>query len=86
MVGLAVVTGIVNSFPTYWMAKMTGCYVIFHMLVLLTCSVALLAMCDKQHNAKYVFTDVVSTSGWAPVGFSWLFGFLSVSWTVRDPH
>lgn len=85
MAGLSVVTGIVNSVSTYWMAKMTGGYVIFHILVLVVCSIALLAMCENRHNPRYVFTDVVSTSGWTPVGFSWLFGFLSVSWTVRAP-
>lgn len=85
MAGLSVVTGVVNSVSTYWMAKMTGGYVIFHMLILVVCSIALLAMCDNRHDPRYVFTDVVSTSGWAPVGFSWLFGFLSVSWTVSAP-
>ncbi|KAL8922806.1 MAG: hypothetical protein Q9208_004931 [Pyrenodesmia sp. 3 TL-2023] len=84
MAGLSVVTGVVNSVSTYWMAKMTGAYVIFHILVLVVCSIALLAMCDNRHDPRYVFTDVVSTSGWAPVGFSWLFGFLSVSWTMTD--
>lgn len=84
MAALSVVTGLVNSLSTYWMEKMTKTYVIFHILVLVTCSIALLAKCDNRHNAKYVFTDVNSTSGWTPVGFSWLFGFLSVSWTVSD--
>ncbi|KAI4144852.1 MAG: hypothetical protein L6R39_004015 [Caloplaca ligustica] len=84
MAALSVVTGLVNSLSTYWMEKMTKTYVIFHILVLVTCSIALLAKCDNRHNAKYVFTDVNSTSGWTPVGFSWLFGFLSVSWTMTD--
>lgn len=84
MAGLTVLTGLVNSLSTYWMEKMTKTYVIFHILILVTCSIALLAKCDNRHNAKYVFTDVDSTSGWSPVGFAWLFGFLSVSWTMTD--
>ncbi|KAL8692848.1 MAG: hypothetical protein Q9218_002198 [Villophora microphyllina] len=84
MAGLSVVTGLVNSLSTYWMEKMTKTYVIFHIAILVTCSIALLAKCDNRHNAKYVFTDVDSTSGWSPVGFAWLFGFLSVSWTMTD--
>jgi len=87
MAGLTVITGLVNSLSTYWMEKMTKMYVIFHVLVIVSCSTALLAMAQPsngtpKHTAKYVFTDVQATSGWTPVGFSFLFGFLSVSWTM----
>jgi predicted metal-binding protein len=64
------------------MEKMTRSYVIFHVLVLLSCSIALLVMTKNKHSASYVFTNVEGTSGWTPVGFSFLFGFLSVSWTM----
>jgi predicted metal-binding protein len=76
MAALTVLTGLVNSLSTYWMEKMTKTYVIFHVLVLVTCSIALLVMTKPKHNATYVFTNVDSTSGWTPVGFSFLFGFL----------
>jgi amino acid transporter len=84
MAALTVLTGLVNSLSTYWMEKMTKSYVIFHVLVLLSCSIALLAKTKDKHDATYVFTNVESTSGWSPVGFSFLFGFLSVSWTMTD--
>jgi len=84
MVALTVLTGIVNSLSTYWMEKMTKTYVIFHVLILVSCSIALLVLTDNKHDASYVFTDVEPTSGWSPVGFSFLFGFLSVSWTMTD--
>lgn len=84
MAALTVLTGLVNSMSTYWMEKMTKTYVIFHVLVLVTCAIALLVKTNDKHTAKYVFTDVDSTSGWTPVGFSFLFGFLSVSWTMTD--
>ncbi|CZR62084.1 probable amino acid permease 2 (AAP-2) [Phialocephala subalpina] len=84
MAALTVLTGLVNSMSTYWMEKMTKTYVIFHVLVLVSCAIALLAKTENKHTAKYVFTDVDSTSGWTPVGFSFLFGFLSVSWTMTD--
>lgn len=84
MAALTVLTGLVNSMSTYWMEKMTKSYVIFHVLILLSCSIALLAKTKNKHDAHYVFTDVDSTSGWQPVGFSFLFGFLSVSWTMTD--
>ncbi|KAK3069495.1 polyamine transporter tpo5, partial [Teratosphaeriaceae sp. CCFEE 6253] len=87
MAGLTVITGLVNSLSTFWMEKMTKSYVIFHVLVLVTCSIALLALSHKagtNHTAKYVFTEVDNTSGWTPTGWSFLFGFLSVSWTMTD--
>lgn len=84
MAALTFLTGLVNSLSTYWMEKMTKTYVIFHIAVLVSCCIALLVMTDNKHDASYVFTEVVSTSGWEPVGFSFLFGFLSVSWTMTD--
>jgi len=84
MAALTVLTGCVNSLSTYWMEKMTKSYVIFHVLVLVSCSIALLVMTTDKHDATYVFTNVEPASGWTPVGFSFLFGFLSVSWTMTD--
>lgn len=66
------------------MAKMTSTYVIFHVLVLVSCAIAILVKTEHHHSTSYVFTDVTSVSGWQPVGFSFLFGFLSVSWTMTD--
>ena len=41
-------------------------------------------MCPDRHDATYVFTNTTVNSGWSPAGFSFLFGFLSVSWTMTD--
>jgi amino acid transporter len=86
MAALTILCGLVNSLSTYWMEKMTKTYVIFHVLVLVTCCIALLAKTENKHSASYVFADVPETtlSGWEPTGFSFLFGFLSVSWTMTD--
>nr|AQV04225.1 putative amino acid transporter [Alternaria oxytropis] len=89
MAGLTILTGLVNSLSTYWMAKITKYYVIFHVLVLITCVIALLVMAQPENGspkntAAYVFTDVSSRSGWSPRGWSFLFGFLSVSWAMTD--
>ncbi|KAJ5081141.1 hypothetical protein N7456_013379 [Penicillium angulare] len=84
MAALTVSTGLVNSLSTYWMEKMTKFYVIFHTAVIVACAIALLVLTEDKHDAEYVFTHVESSSGWQPIGFSWLFGFLSVSWTMTD--
>ena len=89
MAGLTVLTGLVNSLSTYWMEKMTKTYVVFHVLVIISCSIALLVMATPanghpKHTGSYVFTNIDNTSGWTPNGWSFLFGFLSVSWTMTD--
>lgn len=84
MAALTFLCGLVNSMSTYWMEKITKGYVIFHVLVLVSCCIALLVMTDNKHDATYVFTHTESTTGWTPLGWSWLFGFLSVSWTMTD--
>ena len=72
--------------PTGWMARVTRTYVIFHVFILVACSIALLVMTKDKHSAKYVFTDTTSATGWTPASFSWLFGFLSVSWTMTGNY
>ncbi|KAI1620020.1 amino acid permease-domain-containing protein [Exophiala viscosa] len=86
MAGLTVVCGLVNTLPTYWMEKITKSYVVFHLAVLIACCIALLVKTENKHDAKYVFTHVddPAPSGWKPIGWSFLFGFLSVSWTMTD--
>lgn len=87
MAALTLVCGLVNSLSTYWMEKMTKGYVIFHVVVLVTCSIAILAKTagtEWRNDATYVFTDITSFSGWTPISWSFLFGFLSVSWTMTD--
>lgn len=84
MAALTALCGMVNSLPTAWMEKMTKTYVIFHVLVLVSCCIALLVKTENKHTSNYVFTHVESNNGWTPQGWSFLFGFLSVSWTMTD--
>lgn len=86
MAALTVLTGLVNSLSTKWMERMTKWYVVFHVLVIVACSIALLVKTKNKHSASYVFThvDKHAVSGWTPIGWSFLFGFLSVSWTMTD--
>lgn len=79
--------GVLNSLNTAALEKITKTYVIFHIAVLLACMITLLACCNNKagqglHTSKYVWTEVENNSGWKPNGWSWLFGFLSASWTM----
>lgn len=84
MAGLTILSGCVNSMSTYWIEKMTKGYVIFHIGVLVSCCIALLVKTENKNTPKYVFTHIEQNSGWEPKGFSFLFGLLSVAWTMTD--
>lgn len=84
MAALTILNGVVNSLSTYWVEKITKIYVVFHFTVLVSCAIALLAKSDNKHDASYVFTHVEGSNGWNPIGWSFLFGFLSASWTLTD--
>ena len=84
MAALTVLCGLINSLPTAWMEKITKTYVIFHVCILVSCAIALLVKTDPKNSPSYVFSDVTNVSGWANTGWSFMFGFLSVSWTMTD--
>lgn len=84
MAALLVFHGILNSMSTKWLEKLTRTYVIFHVAILVACCIALLAVDKDKHSSSYVWTNVTPSNGWSPPGISFLFGFLSVSWTMTD--
>lgn len=76
--------GFVNSFPTKYLERLTRGYVVFHFGCLIACAIALLVKTTPKHDASYVFGHVESNTGWSPLGFSFMFGCLSVSWVMTD--
>lgn len=84
MVALSVFNGLVNSLSTRWIERYTQTYAIFHISSFIACSVALLVKTKDKNDATYVFTHLESNTGWTPVGWSFMFGFLSVSWSMTD--
>lgn len=84
MAGVLIIQGAISCLPTKYIEKMTKWYVIFHYAALISGVIALLVKTNPRKDADYVFTHVESHSGWHPIGWSFLFGFLSVSWTMTD--
>ncbi|KAK3360235.1 amino acid permease [Lasiosphaeria hispida] len=84
MGALCVFHSIINSMSTSWLNHFTKTYAVFHIAVLIAACVSLLVMQKDKHTATYAFTNVEPASGWEPAGFSFLFGFLSVAWTMTD--
>ena len=82
MAAITIFHGAINSMGTAALEKLTRTYVIFHIAILVSCCITLLVMCKDKHDSAYVWTNVTPDAGWNPVGFSFLFGFLSASWTM----
>jgi amino acid permease (GABA permease) len=84
MAAVIILHGFINSLSTKWLDRITRWYAIFHLAVLVSASIVLLVCQKEKHSAKYVFLEIQPHSGWSPVGFSFLFGFLSVAWAMTD--
>ncbi len=82
MAALSVFHAMINSLSTAWLNHFAKTYAVFHIAILIAASVSLLVLQKDKHTAEYAFTDVEVASGWSPPGFSFLFGFLSVAWTM----
>lgn len=87
-VGLLAVHGLLNSINTRWLARLTQYFVFINLGTTFVIIITLLAKTPRSemHPAKYVFGPdgvVNQTEGW-PVGLAFLFGLLSVQWTMTD--
>lgn len=85
-VSLLILHGILNSLATRYLAKMTKWFVFVNLGATVVIVIVLLATTPREemHGAKYVFgADGVlnQTGGWN-TGIAFLFGLLSVQWTV----
>ena len=76
--------GALNSLNTRALERITRTYVVFHAIVLLSACIALLVVCKTKHSSRKIWTDVAIDTGWNPMGFSFILGFISASWTMTD--
>ncbi|KAG8957899.1 hypothetical protein FRC03_009699 [Tulasnella sp. 419] len=85
MVGLLVVHGLLNSLATKYLARMTSGFVFVNVGTTILIIIVLIATTPRSdmHTAKYVFGSdgVFNNTGW-PTGLAFLFGLLSVQWTM----
>ncbi|CAE6472143.1 unnamed protein product [Rhizoctonia solani] len=88
MAALLVVHGILNSLATKYLARMTSGFVFINIGATILIIIVLLATTPRSemHPANYVFGSdgiVNQTGGWN-TGIAFLFGLLSVQWTMTD--
>ncbi|THV03453.1 APC amino acid permease [Dendrothele bispora CBS 962.96] len=87
-IGLLVVHGLLNSLATRWLARMSSSFVFVNLGATFLIIIVLLATTPRSemHPASYVFGSgglVNQTGGWND-GLAFLFGLLSVQWTMTD--
>ncbi|KAF8608434.1 APC amino acid permease [Ceratobasidium sp. AG-I] len=88
MAALLVVHGLLNSLATKWLARLTSGFVFVNVGATLLIIIVLLAMTPRgeMHPASYVFgsAGVINQTGGWNTGIAFLFGLLSVQWTMTD--
>ncbi|KAI0092325.1 amino acid permease [Irpex rosettiformis] len=87
-IGLLVFHGLLNCLATRWLARLTTGFVFINIGTTLIIIIVLLATTPRSemHSASYVFGSagfVNQTGGWNN-GIAFLFGLLSVQWTMTD--
>ncbi|CDK24348.1 unnamed protein product [Kuraishia capsulata CBS 1993] len=74
--------GAINSLPGSVLSSVTKYYCIVNILSTIALIVTMLVKCPEINSAHYTFGVVVNSTGWDAKGWSFLFGFLNVSWVM----
>ncbi|THH08403.1 hypothetical protein EW145_g2731 [Phellinidium pouzarii] len=84
-VGLIVALGMTNSLPTKYLHKLYTSYVYLNIFTTLAVIIAVPAAgAGKLASHKFVWTEIIDSSGWDSKGFVFLLGLLSVQWVMTD--
>ncbi|KAG8908935.1 hypothetical protein FRB99_000038 [Tulasnella sp. 403] len=88
MIALLTVHGLLNSLATKWLARMTSVFVFVNVGATIIIIIVMLATTPRHemHPASYVFggDGIINQAGGWPTGIAFLFGLLSVQWTMTD--
>ena len=75
---------IINLLSTKWLSHITQYYAIVNIGSTIAAIIALLVSAKPLNSGAYIFTNPEPQNGWPNTGFSFLFGFLTVSWVMTD--
>lgn len=83
---ILVVHGLINCFPTRWLAGLTSSYVIINFGMVIISSIVVLARTPsaEMHTGHYVFGEVINQSGWTSNGLVFFLGLQSVQFVMTD--
>ncbi|OWB54785.1 hypothetical protein B5S28_g640 [[Candida] boidinii] len=74
--------GLINSLPSSVLSSITKYYCIVNICSTIALIVTLLVECPEINTRGFTFGTVINSTGWKSDGWSFLFGFLNVSWVM----
>lgn len=83
---ILIIHGIINCFPTRWLARFTSSYVIINFGMVILTSILVLARTPsaEMHSGSYVFGDIINGSGWTNNALVFFLGLQSVQFVMTD--
>lgn len=85
-VALLLIHGLINCFPTRWLAGLTSSYVVINFGMVIISSILVLARTPsaEMHSGSYVFGEIVNQSGWTNQALVFFLGLQSVQFVMTD--
>ncbi|GMG20480.1 unnamed protein product [[Candida] boidinii] len=74
--------GMINSLPGSVLSSITKYYCVVNICCTIALIVTLLVKCPEINTRGFTFGKVIDSTGWSAQGWSFLFGFLNVSWVM----
>lgn len=84
-ISIMLIAGVVNSFPTSWIAKFTASYVFVNIITTVVIAILVLARTprDQMLSGREAFVDIVNGSDWSN-GLAFLVGLQMVQFVMTD--
>ncbi|CAN6621916.1 GABA-specific permease [Trichomonascus vanleenenianus] len=73
-----------NTLPSRYQSGIVKYYFIINIGATIAVIIHLLVKCQNINTASFTFTEVIPNTGWKSPGWSFMFGFLSVSWVMTS--
>lgn len=84
-IGIMIIAGVINSFPTSWLARLTASYVFVNLIT--TCVIAILVLArtpsSEYLSGKEAFVNISGSSGWSK-SLAFLIGLQMVQFVMTD--
>jgi amino acid transporter len=85
-VGLLILHGVLNCFPTGWLARFTSSYVFINLGFTVLTGILVLARTpsEEMHTGAYVFGNIVDGTGYGSQAAAFFISLLSVQFVMTD--
>lgn len=83
---ILIIHGVINCFPTRWLARFTSGYVIINFGMVIICSIVVLSRTPSSEmlSGGAAFGDIINRSGWSDTALVFFLGLQSVQFVMTD--